>query len=232
MSLLSVVSNAMTLCGLPAPTVVFSSSNNMIEQFLRLVYVEGRYLMKRHDWNKLITVETLACAATNEQTGYPVAAFERMSRGVDVWNTSSDWPIHGPADAEQWNDLVVRTIVSLPQYWRLIGGVLNIYAPRAGDDIRFEYITKNWIYQTGTTPSQIIIGDTDIFAFPENLMELGLVWRWKKSKQLDYAEDMRDYEIALTDEIDSDRGGRKVISTDRDRPQRPFNTWHGTVTAV
>ena len=33
-------------------------------------------------------MESLTCASTNAQTGYPVAAFERMARGTDVWNTT------------------------------------------------------------------------------------------------------------------------------------------------
>ena len=41
MSLLTMVQNAMTLAGLPVPSSVFSSTNNTVEQFVRLVYVVG-----------------------------------------------------------------------------------------------------------------------------------------------------------------------------------------------
>jgi hypothetical protein len=63
-------------------------------------------------------------------------------------------------------------------------------------------------------------------------MDLGLVWRWKQSKQLDYAEDMRTYQIALDDGIMANKGGRRVLGTDRnsvyDRPHKPI--WPGTIT--
>ena len=230
MSLLTVVQNAMTLSGLPVPATAFSNTNNTVEQMVRLVYVEGRDLLKRHDWNKLLTVESLTCGASNAQTGYPVAAFDRMARGTDVWNATRQWPINGPSSSEEWRDLITRVTVAWPQYWRLIGGVLNVYAPVSGDTITYEYITNKWILQTGTTAAATLVGDTDTFIFPEQLMELGLVWRWKQSKQLDYAEDMKTYQICLADSISSDKGGSRVISTMRGEVERPFRTWPGTVT--
>ena len=230
MTLLSTVQNAMALCGLDVPTAVYSSTDQLVKQMVRLLYVEGRDLLKRHDWNSLITVSTFTCGASNAQSGEPQTDFDRMSRGVDMWNTSSDWPIHGPISAEEWNELVVRSLTSLPQYWRIIGGVLNIEEPASGDTIRYEYISNKWILQAGVTAATTLSADTDTFRFPENLMELGLVWRWKQSKQLDYAEDMRAYQIHLMDAIQSDKGGRRVIMTDREGIDRRHRTWHGSIT--
>jgi hypothetical protein len=153
-----------------------------------------------------------------------------MSRGVDIWNTSQDWPLHGPVNAEEWTDLIVRNVVSLPQYWRLIGGVLNIEQPRSGDGMRYEYISNKWIKQAGTTLATTLSADTDTFVFPESILELGLVWRFKQAKQLDYAEDMKTYELHVKQAIESDKGGRRVIGTDRNEYTRSGRTWHGTVT--
>lgn len=232
MTLLSTVQNAMALCSLTVPSAVYASQDDLVKQMVRLLYVEGRDLLKRHDWNGLITVVTFTCSASNAQTGQPPTAFDRFSRGSDIWNASNDWPLHGPANAEEWADLIVRTETSLPQYWRLINGVLNIEQPRSGDSIRYEYIANTWIKQAGTTRSTDLAGDTDTFMLPERLLELGLVWRFKQAKGLDYAEDMRTYGIALQDEIQSDRGGRRVIGTDRATLNRHHRTWHGSVTPV
>ena len=61
------------------------------------------------------------------------------------------------------------------------------------------------------------------------MLELGLVWRFKQAKGLDYGEDMRTYGVALADAIASDRGGRRIVNTSR--PERVYQdrTWHGTV---
>lgn len=231
MSLLSVVQNAMVLCSMPAPQQAFSNIDPSVMQMVALLNMQGRDLVKRHDWSSLQVTETLTCVAANAQTNYPNAAFDRMARGTDVWNTTKRWPIHGPISAEEWTDLIVRNAVSLPQYWRLINGVLNIYAPSAGDIIRYEYISKNWVLTAGN-PFPQFTADTDTFQFPEEILELGLVWRWKQAKQLDYAEDMRTFEVALRTAIDSDKGGRRIIGTDRARLERPFKSWPGTITPV
>lgn len=232
MSLLTVVQNAMTLAGLPNPSNVFSSTNDTVQTMVRLVYVEGRDLLKRHDWQQLLTTQTLTCAATNAQTGYPETDFDRMSRGTEMWNTSNDWPIIGPLNSKEWSDLTVRGVTSVPQFWRLIGGVLHVYQPVSGDGIQYEYVSKNWIKQGGTTPAETLMGDNDTFYFPEQVMELGLVWRFKQAKQLDYAEDLRTYQGFLMDAIASDKGGRRVITTSRPVDNRPQRTWPGTVSAV
>lgn len=232
MSLLTVVQNAMTLAGLPTPSSAFSNTNDTVEQFIRLVYIEGRDLMKRHDWNLLLTTQTLTCGASAPQSGYPVAAFDRMARGTTMWNTTNDTPIYGPMNSDEWSQLSVLNITSVTQYWRLIGGVLNIRAPVSGDGIQYEYVSNKWIYQAASTLATTLIGDSDTFVFPENLMEQGLVWRFKQSKQLDYAEDLKTYEITLMDSISSDRGGRRKISTDREIFDRSNRTWGGTVTPV
>jgi len=232
MSLLSVVQNAMTLVNLPVPSEAYASTDQMVKQMVRLVYVVGRDLLDRHDWNALLVTQTLTATSSTAQTGYPAAAFHRMANGTDVWNATTKWPIHGPVNSEEWADLITRASVGWPQYWRIIGGVLNIYVPSSGDSIRYEYVSKNWILQGGTVAASTLTGDTDTFNYPENLMELGLAWRWKQSKQLDYAEDLRTYEIALLDAIRRDKGGRRVITTSRAVIERPYKTWPGTVTPV
>ncbi len=232
MTLLSTVQNAMALCSLSVPSIVYASQDDLVQQMTRLLYVEGRDLVKRHDWNILVTVRPFTCGASNAQAGEPQTDFDRFSDGVDMWNTSSDWPIHGPTSAEQWADLIVRSETSLPQYWRIIGGVLNIEQPKSGDTIRYEYISNKWIRQGGSTLATNLSADTDTFVFPEHLLELGLVWRFKHAKGLDYAEDMRTYQVALADYKKSDRGGAGIISTTRATSTRPHRTWNGTVTPV
>lgn len=230
MTLLTTVQNAMALCSLSVPSVVYTSQDDLVRQMVRLLYVEGRDLIKRHDWNGLTTAVTFTSVGTNAQTGHPASDFDRFTRGSEIWNTSNDWPIHGPVNAGEWAALIVTTSTSLPQYWRLINGVLNIEQPSAGDSIRYEYISNKWIKQAGTTAATTLLGDSDTFYLPERVLELGLVWRFKQAKGLDYAEDMRTWNIALADEIASDKGGARTINTDLGSSPRAGITWYGTVT--
>ena len=68
--------------------------------------------------------------------------------------------------------------------------------------------------------------DTDTGILDEELMTLGLKWRWKKSKGLDYAEDFSSYEIRVQKAMQND-GAKMRIDTsnsERDRVPRPPQT--------
>jgi hypothetical protein len=234
MSLLTVVQNATVLLSLSRPSSAYGSSDATIRLLLQLLLVEGRDLLKAHDWNALITAKTFTFISGDPQTGEPPAAFDRMSRSGDgeyvVWNDTSNWGIVGPVSASNWVEYKTRSFSALPQYWRLIGGVLNVTNTVDGDSGRYEYISKNWILQGGSTPGSTFSADTDTFEFPENLLELGLVWRWKQAKGLDYAEDMSTYGRHKQDCIASDKGQARTINTASEKIDRSTRTWYGTIT--
>lgn len=234
MSLLTVVQNATVLLSLQRPSSVYGSSDAQIRLLTQLLLIEGRDLLKTYDWSALTTARTFTFIAGNPQTGEPPAAFDRMSRAGEgeyvVWNDTSNWGTVGPVSASQWTEYLARNFSALPQYWRIIDGVLNITNASAGDTGRYEYISKNWILQAAVTPGSTLTADTDTFEFPENLLELGIIWRFKQTKGLDYAEDMETYNRHRQDCIASDKGQARTISTSSDRIDRSSRTWYGTIT--
>lgn len=232
MTLLTVVQNAMTQVGLDPPSAVYSSTAELVRQMKALVMVEGRKLLDDCDWQKLLTARTFTSAATNNQSADPPTDFLRMANGSRMWNEANDFEIPGPINADEYNELIVRAVSTLPQYWRIIGGVLYIVRSTSGQTIRYEYITNKWILQAGVTAATSLSADTDTFRVPENVLELGLVWRFKKAKGLEYAEDMRDYELALAAAKLQNVGGRRIISTGKTEMRPRPGTWPGTVTAV
>lgn len=232
MTLLTVVQNAMTQVGLTPPSVVYASTDEIVRQMKAFVMVEGRKLVDDHDWRQLLTASTFTCGAAVEQSAALPSDFLRMSNGVQMWNESNDFAIVGPVNADEYNDLIVRSVSSLPQYWRLFGSKLHIIHPVSGNTIRFEYITNKWILQAAVTAGTSLTADTDTFRVPENILELGVGWRFKKAKGLDYAEDMRNYELALAAAKMQDVGGRRIITTGREEMRARPRTWPGTITAV
>ena len=231
MTLLTVVNDAEDLLTQTRSTAVCGATGLQARQMSALLKQVGRDLVKIHDWNKLLTPLEFTCLSTEAQTNYPPDDFDRMADHTEVWNNTRDWKVFGPLTSVEWADLTVRNVQTLPQYWRLNGGVLQIFAPNAGDDMYFEYISKNWIYEAGNTssPADECSDDTDTFVFDEWLLTLGLVWRWRKAKGFDYAEELVDYERYLEKAIKSDKGGLAVIETDPMPRPRGFKTWPGTI---
>jgi len=97
--------------------------------------------------------------------------------------------------------------------------------PTAGYTWAFEYASKNWILGTdGITYKQYFTLDTDTILLPNDLVLMGLRWRWKKEKGLEYAEDFRTYEMQVKDELGRD-GGKPNLHMDDEG-------WHGPVPGI
>lgn len=67
--------------------------------------------------------------------------------------------------------------------------------------------------------------DDNEFLLDDRLLTLGLIWRWKAQKGLDYSEDLQTYEIALAQAQVRDRGNFALRAP---RPLRGMNRWSTT----
>jgi hypothetical protein len=104
---------------------------------------------------------------------------------------------------------VVSGATGIIGYWRIIGGVLNLFpAPTAGHTLAFEYISTKYATDSGGTPttSGKFEADSNLSRVPERLITMDTIWRWKHRFGLDYAEDMSDFERALELDASRDRG--------------------------
>ena len=229
MTLLTVVNDAQDVLTMPRSTALYGQSTQDARQWLAILKAEGKQLCMDHDWNDLQDTTSFTCVSTNAQTGYPETDFLRLQDGTDIWNDTRQWPIRGPVKSKQWSDLIVRTTTTITQVWRLIDGVLNVYSPLAGDIIRYEWISNKWVIASSTAQSSFT-ADTNTFVFDEWLLTLGIVWRWRKAKGLDYAEEMMDYSRYKERVILGDKGGISRTTGDPVPKIRFGKGWPGTVT--
>jgi hypothetical protein len=108
----------------------------------------------------------------------------------------------------------------LDKWWTLIDGVINITPwPQTTETYRYSYVSKNWC-----TGGDKFTADTDTTSLNEELLVLSLIWRWNRAKGLDYAEDMRNFEIEKERMIARDKGPRD-IRTAHIYSQLPGNFW-------
>jgi hypothetical protein len=82
----------------------------------------------------------------------------------------------------------------------------------------FEYVTWNWCRNfdpIGSTysPGQGFTNDADLFQLPENIVLTGLRWRYKKEKNLPYAQDFDSYESMVAAAFTRD-GMKRVLRMD------------------
>ena len=215
MSLLTIVQYVCGRVNVPVPSTVYGSVDTQIIQMLRLLEEEGNDLSQRGDWEGITFEATHTTTAAEDQgamTSIATNGFRHIKTNT-FWDRSSSLPVLGPLTDTQWQTLKGLNTTGPRYYYRIRGGHLLINpTPAASLSWAFEYVSKNWILN-GATYKQYFTADDDTVLLPEDLVIMGLRWRWKKEKGLDYDEDFRTYEMQVKDALGRD-GGKVTLSMD------------------
>lgn len=233
MSLLTIVQEVAGSLNLPVPTSVVGNTSPDAILFLNLAKREGRELARRHDWQAITVEHTWTTTATVAQSLALPSAYDRLPPDVEIWDRTADSRLFGPVPSNEWMRLHSGVNGGIAGWWRIIGGVLNVYpAPTAGKTFALEYISKNWCESSGGTDQSTWQADADVALLKEDLIALGLTWRWLRAKGMDYAEEMATYEREVEKAASRDRGLRVMTArkaSSDDYPPQP--SWTGTIDA-
>jgi hypothetical protein len=212
MTLLTIVQNSCDIIGLTRPSVVIASQAQNVRTLLALAQVEGRELLDRYSWPATQIEKTHTSLAAESQGVMTTLApgFSYITSGT-FWDRTLTQPVTGPLSPIEWQALKARTATGPYPSYRLFGGKLYAYpAPSAGNTWVFEYQSTYFCQSSAGANQSAWAVDTDVGVLDENLMELGVVWRFKKKNGLDYSEDFRSYEQKLANET-SRAGGRRTL---------------------
>jgi hypothetical protein len=190
------VREAALLVGLSEPDTVMAATTDEIKQFRALAQQEGDELSRWYDWRKLKTGATITGDGTTTAWDLP-CDWDRQLASDALWLDASPYqPLLGPISDQEW--LAYQTAASAPSrpVWRYFGDQIQTYpAIENGQAVKLEYRSAYWIASAdATTIRNAWVEDSDIALVPERIMKLGIVWRWKRAKGLDYAEEFATYE--------------------------------------
>jgi hypothetical protein len=213
-SLLTIVQRFCQRTGLSVPTTVYGTSDTQVQQILGLLEEEGTDLARRGAWEGITFEATHTTVAAESQGAMTTIASNGFNyiKNDTIWDRTDDLPVLGPVSAQEWQALKAMSLNGPRYQFRIRGGNLIVNpTPTAGHTWAFEYVSKNWITDsTGTTYRQYFGADGDLLLLPPELLLMGLRWRWKKEKGLEYAEDFRTYEMQVKDALGRD-GGKPVL---------------------
>jgi hypothetical protein len=220
-TLLSIVQNASDRLGLTRPSSVIASTDQQVLTLLGLAQEEGKDLLKRHTWQALQTEHTFATANGTASYALP-SGFDAFIKET-VFNRTRRRRMYGDLTPEQWQETQSSLVTMVNPAFRIRANLFYISpTPTSIETVAYEYLSKNWCQSDALVGQSAWAADTDTGILDEELMTLGLKWRWKKSKGLDYAEDFTSYEIRVAKAI-LDDGARVRIDTsnsERDRVPR------------
>lgn len=214
-SLLDLITAFCEKSGLPVPTTVIGTADRQIKQIRALLEEEGRVFAQRYGWQWLTFEASHTTIAAEDQGDIRDIATNGFLfiKNQTIWDRTDRLPVYGPMNAQEWQ--AIKAVVQTgPRYrYRIRGNKLLVNpTPTAGHDWRFEYVSKHWILDGDSGDGKrLFTKDTDTVCLPEDIMIMGLQWRWKKEKGLEYAEDFRDYEMQVRDALNRD-GSKPVLN--------------------
>lgn len=216
MNLLAIVRAACAELTLPQPSAVIGSTDTTAVQLLALANNEGRALSRRYGWQAITREATFTTVAAESQGSLAsiVGASQSLRYIVNdtIWNRTTGEPVLGPRTGQTWQAYKAQTFTSPLAEYRLRGdALLFLPAPAAGQTCAFEYVSRYWCTDaTGTTHRDAFASDTDVPLVSDELMLLGVLWRWRKAKGFDYAEELAEYERQAADAMARDGTKSKI----------------------
>lgn len=193
MSLLTIVQDTCALVGIEVPTSVVSSNDDTYTQMVYLAQFEGDELSRTFKWRQQKVSADFTGDGVTRLWDLP-ADFDRFT--TEARRASSILlGLQGPVSDDEFLDAQVRGFNPTIPYWRLFGdNIETTPAVASGQQIKFEYVSSYWVADNTGTVKARYTADSDVALIPERLITLGVVWRWKRAKGLDYAEEMRTYQ--------------------------------------
>lgn len=219
MTLLSIAQDAADIIGIPKPSTVIGNNEDNVRFLLAAANTEGKELAKRHTWQRITKEATYSSLAAELQGafsslgsgGTDASDFDRIIPDT-FWNRTNNWRITGPLSPSEWQAKKSSSVSGPYNDYRIQGGNLYLYpAATAGETHAFEYVSTQWCQSSdGNTDRSEWAADTDVGLLDEDLMKLGVVWRFKKSRSLAFENEYLVYENSVTQAISRD-GGKRTL---------------------
>ena len=192
------------------PSSLFSSTETFAVEMQGLVNEVGEDIAKSHDWQALIKVATITGDGTTVAFDLP-SDYARMLVKSDILDTTNfAWGYTRVLDINDFLWIKQQGLQALPGSWILYGNQFQFQpAPQSAATAEYPYIDKNYAQATGGGAYKpAFTADTDVYRLPERLLRLGLIWRWRQNKKLDYGDDEAAFVKAFAEESGRDKGSR------------------------
>lgn len=224
LSCLQIIQTACKRIGIVSPNAAVTSTDQQIIQLVSICEEEGQELAARFSWQALQAEATFTTLAAELQTSLATCApgFNFILNNT-IYNRTLQRPVFGPSSPQEWQADKSAQFSGPWASFRIKGGSIYFYpAPSAGDSCYFEYSSRNWISTSAGGTSATWTDDADTPLLDDQLITLGTIWRWKKTKGLDYAEDFATYERRVTDATNRDSGKPVLCMDGAARGVKPF----------
>lgn len=208
MTLLTICQTALREIGeYTVPATIVSNTDPSAVQLLALANRTGRTLAQDYRWQVLLTSTTITTADGTDNYALPTD-FGRFAN-ITFWDETDDTIVRGPMSPSEWQYLQSSGLGGAAQFdkaFRIAGNRFYIYpTPDAIETIAYQYWSTYFI--SGKAAFSL---DADTALIEEDLIILGLKWRWLQAKGDAFEAEYREYMYRL-DSLQSADGARDII---------------------
>lgn len=215
MTILSMIQDVAVEVNIESPSTVIGNTSSQVKQLLALANREGRDLASRYLWSGLVRERTFTFLTQKDQGALNGTVV--TDGDVDfiinetIWDRTENIPILGPMSPMLRQAHEAFSISGpYPRYY-IRGKNLFFDAIPAANTGAFEYKSTWWCESSGGSGQAKWTADTDVGRLDEELMSLGILWRWKRAKGMDYAQEFDTYEKRIVDKMAQD-GTKRTVS--------------------
>lgn len=212
----------------PSTVVPGSVTDPGTNQLIYLFYAVCRDLRERKCWPQLKKTYSFNTAASDSAYALPTDFYSALLG--TAYDTTRKWQLDGPQTDENMDYYLYGYAYSSGRMaYRIFGkpGVDQFQVtptPSSILPLTFDYVSSGYL-GTGASPytwSEIIVADNDICAFDDDLVILGLKWRWYQMKGLDFESLKAEYEGKIDQAVNRFNGSYRGSFNRYPRGNRRF----------
>ena len=163
-------------------------------------------LLERVDWGEPLTVTTTitgpGTSNTDGSSNHTLPTdYTRTNRDKFTFYDNNQDRVGVPVtESGMWEYITDLGTSGVYKYYRVKGYegnyTIDIYrALDSGDDISFQYMSKNWLRDsTGSTAKSSFTAADDIIVLPRRVIEVGTIARYRRRRGLEYGDMLTEYE--------------------------------------
>lgn len=214
MTLLTICQDVARQVGFAVPLSIVNATNDKTaQQLYSLANRAGESMAKVKRWQTLVKENTFTLATADQDYAFP-ADFRHIIPET-TWNRDDRRKVINPLNSQEW---------AFYKGWQTLSG-LNLRARIRNDELEFEqtissdmngetiayeYLSKYWAEDSGGTAKAAFTADSDVALLDEEIITLSVLYRFKRSKGLDWESDFMDYKIELDTVKGYDSGSRNI----------------------
>lgn len=203
MSLLTICQRVMSVTGWPRISSISSNLEPTAQQIFGCANDELEELSEKFKWPQL--QEEYTFSAVQGQSLYPLPNDFRVMEPDAIFSTDEYYRVRGSTSLEYWQLYKYGKLGNLGRKrFRMhydLAGIPQIEitpTPDEAENFTCVYYSNMYARNDNNDPVPLFAADTDTSKIPERLVQLGVKWRFRRAKGLDYSAERLEYERAVS----------------------------------